>query len=132
MGWTADENGELFFINTVIGHLWHALPGAHLQRMFGDDLDPDVYALIPQVADHFHWDTREQWSDIRKLGVTPTTDEGGGHARLRTAAVSRRQLAEGVSRLARLRSISTGIGSNRDTLEREEGDLHPLTAPLTS
>jgi len=79
MDW--DENGELFFINTVIGHLWHALPGAHLQRMFGDDLDPDVYALIPQVADHFHWDTREQWHDIRKLGVTPTTDEaGGGHA----------------------------------------------------
>lgn len=79
MDW--DENGELFFINTVIGHLWHAIPGAHLQRMFGDDLDPEVYALLPQVADHFHWDTREQWSDIRKLGVTPTTDEaGGGHA----------------------------------------------------
>ena len=26
MDW--DENGELFFINTMIGHLWHAVPGA--------------------------------------------------------------------------------------------------------
>jgi putative membrane-bound dehydrogenase-like protein len=79
MDW--DANGQMFFSNTVIGHLWHVIPGAHLQRMFGDDLDPHVYALIPQTADHYHWDTREAWSDIRKLGVTPTTDEaGGGHA----------------------------------------------------
>ncbi|MFT4558470.1 MAG: putative membrane-bound dehydrogenase-like protein [Planctomycetaceae bacterium] len=79
MDW--DENGELFFINTVIGHLWHAVPGAYFRRMYGEHFNPHVYEVIEQTADHFHWDTKEQWSDIRKLGVTKTTDEaGGGHA----------------------------------------------------
>ena len=79
MDW--DRNGELFFINTVIGHLWHAIPGAYLRRMYGEHLNPHVYQVIEQTADHFHWDTKEQWHDIRKLGVTKTTDEaGGGHA----------------------------------------------------
>jgi len=79
MDW--DQNGELFFINTVIGHLWHAIPGSYFRRMYGEHLNPHVYGVIEQTADHFHWDTKEQWSDIRKLGVTKTTDEaGGGHA----------------------------------------------------
>ena len=79
MDW--DQHGQLFFINTVIGHLWHVVPGAHFQRMYGEDLQPNVYELIPQTADHFHWDTAEVWSDIRTKGVTPTTDQaGGGHA----------------------------------------------------
>lgn len=79
MDW--DANGELFFINTVIGHLWHAIPGAYFRRMYGEHLNPHIYEVIEQTADHFHWDTKEQWSDIRKLGVTKTTDEaGGGHA----------------------------------------------------
>ncbi|MEW4488879.1 PVC-type heme-binding CxxCH protein [Thalassoglobus sp. JC818] len=76
-----DEHGELFFINTVIGHLWHGVPGAHFERMFGQDFNPHLYRLMPQTADHFHWDTSEAWSDIRKTGVTNTTDAaGGGHA----------------------------------------------------
>jgi len=76
-----DENGEHFFINTVIGHLWHVIPGAYYKRMYGEHPNPYLYELIDQTADHFHWDTREVWSDIRKLGVTPTTDQfGGGHA----------------------------------------------------
>lgn len=75
-----DRHGELFFINTVIGHLWHAVPGAHFRRMFGADSNPYVYQLIEQTADHFHWDTAEKWNDIRH-GVTDTTDQaGGGHA----------------------------------------------------
>jgi putative membrane-bound dehydrogenase-like protein len=77
-----NEYGELFFINTVIGHLWHVVPGAHFERMYGEDLARHRYALMPQVADHLHWDSRrEAWHDIRKLGITPKTDElGGGHA----------------------------------------------------
>ncbi len=82
--WGMDWNdlGEPFFINTVIGHLWHALPGAHYQRMYGEDFNPYLYRLMPQTADHVHWDTSaESWDDIRALGVTPTTDRaGGGHA----------------------------------------------------
>ncbi len=79
MDW--DEHGEMFVINTVIGHLWHAVPGIHWQRMFGEDLRQNLYELVPQTADHFHWDTTEAWHDIRKIGVSPTTDAaGGGHA----------------------------------------------------
>ena len=79
MDW--DSNGEPFYINTVIGHLWHIIPGAYYRRMYGEHFNPNVYRVIEQTADHFHWDTKERWSDIRKLGVTNTTDEaGGGHA----------------------------------------------------
>ncbi len=79
MDW--DDHGQMFFINTVIGHLWHVVPGAYMQRMYGEHLDADRFELIGQTADHYHWDTSEAWSDIRKLGVTKTTDEaGGGHA----------------------------------------------------
>jgi putative membrane-bound dehydrogenase-like protein len=79
-GFDYDDHGEMFFINTVIGHLWHIVPGAHYRRMYGTDLNPYTYSLIEQTADHFHWDTGEAWSDIRK-GVTATTDKaGGGHA----------------------------------------------------
>jgi putative membrane-bound dehydrogenase-like protein len=80
-GMDYNEHGEMFMINTVIGHLWHVVPGAHFQRMYGSDFDPYLYRLLPQTADHFHWDTVEAWSDIRKIGVSPTTDKaGGGHA----------------------------------------------------
>ncbi len=75
-----DDHGELFFINTVIGHLWHALPGAHFKRMFGPDHNPYVYELLDQNADHVHWDTAEAWNDTKK-GMSASTDEaGGGHA----------------------------------------------------
>ena len=77
--WNAD--GELFMINTVIGHLWHVIPGAYYRRMFGTHLNPHVYEIIEQTADHFHWDTgSESWSDIRKGISNKTLELGGGHA----------------------------------------------------
>ena len=78
--WNA--NGDLFMINTVIGHLWHVIPGAYYRRMFGTHLNPHVYEIIEQTADHFHWDTgSEKWDTIRKAGASPKTSElGGGHA----------------------------------------------------
>ncbi len=76
-----DDNGQLFFINTVIGHFWHVIPGAYYKRMYGEHARQHLYELIDQTADHFHWDTHEAWSDIRKIGVSPTTSQaGGGHA----------------------------------------------------
>ncbi|MDP3069514.1 MAG: c-type cytochrome [Opitutaceae bacterium] len=81
--WGSDwnEHGELFFINTVIGHLWHGIQGAHFKRMSGEDAYPHIYGLIDQHADHYHWDTGEAWSDTKKIGVTPSTSSfGGGHA----------------------------------------------------
>jgi len=77
--WNAD--GELFMINTVIGHLWHVIPGAYYRRMFGTHLNPHVYEIIEQTADHFHWDTgAEKWSDIRTGISNKTLELGGGHA----------------------------------------------------
>ncbi|WP_300931650.1 PVC-type heme-binding CxxCH protein [Prosthecobacter sp.] len=76
-----NENGDLFMINTVIGHLWHVIPGAYYRRMFGTHLNPHVYEVIEQTADHFHWDTgSESWSDIRKGISNKTLELGGGHA----------------------------------------------------
>ena len=77
--WNAE--GELFMINTVIGHLWHVIPGAYYRRMFGTHLNPYVYEVIEQTADHFHWDTgSEKWSDIRAGISNKTLELGGGHA----------------------------------------------------
>lgn len=79
MDW--NDHGELFFINTVIGHLWHAIPGAHFRRMYGEDLQPGLYELIEQAADHVHWDEgKEDWTAQAK-GMSGGTDQaGGGHA----------------------------------------------------
>ena len=52
-----DDHGQWFFTNNVINHLWHVVPGAHYQRMHGDDFNPHLYELIQPTADHFHWDT---------------------------------------------------------------------------
>ncbi len=74
-----DEHGQLFFINTVIGHLWHVVPGARYKRMFGEHLEPNLYELMDQTADHFHWDTGHKWNEARNQeGTTDTA--GGGHA----------------------------------------------------
>jgi len=77
-----DAHGETFVINTVIGHLWHAVPGSHVERMYGTDLEPHVYDLVPQVADHVHWDTGEKWNDIRRGVSDKTSAAGGGHAHI--------------------------------------------------
>ena len=79
--WGSDwnEHGELFFINTVIGHLWHGIQGAHFRRMNdAPDPAPRIYGVIDQHADHYHWDRGEMWNDVRKLGVTPTSSQAGG------------------------------------------------------
>jgi len=73
-----DDVGEMFFINTVIGHLWHAIPGAHFKRMYGNDFNPNLYELIDQCADHIHW-AGGDWTTSR--GATGKhNDAGGGHA----------------------------------------------------
>lgn len=78
MDW--DEHGEAFMINTVIGHLWHVIPGAHYKRMFGDDYNPYIFEQIDQHADHVHWDTAEKWDEIRQGISAESSSAGGGHA----------------------------------------------------
>lgn len=72
-----DEHGELFFINTVNGHLWHHFAGAHYMRPHTIDPNPRVYGLIDQHADHWHFDTTHDWSQSRDGAANAF---GGGHA----------------------------------------------------
>jgi len=46
----------------------------------GEPKRQNLYRLIPQTADHVHWDTTEQWMDIRKGMSDRTSEQGGGHA----------------------------------------------------
>jgi len=76
-----DQHGQMFYTNTVIGHLWHVIPGAYYRRMFGTHLNPHVYEVIEQAADHYHWNVgAEKWSDVKKGPLSALTDQkGGGH-----------------------------------------------------
>jgi putative membrane-bound dehydrogenase-like protein len=73
-----DEDGEIFITNCVIKHLWHVVPGAHFQRMFGQDITPNTYALMPSIADHIHWGGGD-WTSSRG-GKGAHDAPGGGHA----------------------------------------------------
>ena len=77
--WGHDFNqyGDLFFINTVNGHLWHGIHGAHFNRPFTLDPNPNVFATIDQHADHYHFDTGQHWTKSRDGAAN---DLGGGHA----------------------------------------------------
>ncbi|MEO8352351.1 MAG: PVC-type heme-binding CxxCH protein, partial [Chthoniobacteraceae bacterium] len=72
-----NEDGELFFTNTVNGHLWHAIAGAHFERPHTIDPNPHVYELMGQTADHYHFDTGKGWTASRDGAAN---DFGGGHA----------------------------------------------------
>ena len=73
-----DEHGELFFINTVVGHLWHMIPGAHYRESgSGASQNPLVYQRMHQHADHFHYDSNLAWHKSRNGAAN---DFGGGHA----------------------------------------------------
>jgi putative membrane-bound dehydrogenase-like protein len=118
-GFDYDPHGQMFFINTVIGHLWHVVPGAHYRRMYGSDFNPHLFGLIEQTADHFHWDTRETWSDIRKLGITDTTSAaGGGHAHCGLMIYQGDDWPEAFRGHAFAGNLH-GLRINRDRLERQ-------------
>jgi putative membrane-bound dehydrogenase-like protein len=77
--WGHDWNafGDGFFINTVNGHLWQIIPGAHHPRHGTLDPNPHVYELIDMHADHWHFDTGNGWQKSRDGAAN---DLGGGHA----------------------------------------------------
>lgn len=79
--WGSDwnEDGEMFFTNTVNGQLWHMIPGAHYTRPHTIDPNPNVYELIDQHADHYHFDTGKGWAASRD-GANGADALGGGHA----------------------------------------------------
>ncbi|MEM7600112.1 MAG: PVC-type heme-binding CxxCH protein [Verrucomicrobiota bacterium] len=74
-----DENGQGFFINTVIGHLWHMIPGAHFRESFGNSDNPLIFDRIGMHADHWHFDTSGGWMASRD---GKANDLGGGHSHI--------------------------------------------------
>ena len=73
-----DEYGEAFFVNCVIGHLWHMIPGAHYKRMYGKDYMPHSYELIDSHSNHLHWGGGD-WR-LSRTGEGVHNTAGGGHA----------------------------------------------------
>jgi len=74
-----DEHGELFFINTVNGHLWHMIPGAHFERPFNPSPNKNIFEPIGMHADHYHFDRSGSWTKSRDGAAN---DYGGGHAHI--------------------------------------------------
>lgn len=72
-----NEFGDGFCINTVTGHLWQIIPGAHYPFNGRLDPNPHVYEPIATHADHFHFDTGAGWQKSRDGAAN---DFGGGHA----------------------------------------------------
>jgi putative membrane-bound dehydrogenase-like protein len=72
-----NEDGQFFMTNNVQGHLWHVIPGARYQRMYGQDFNPYSFELMEMTADHYHWDTNLKWTDSRD---GKANDLGGGHS----------------------------------------------------
>jgi putative membrane-bound dehydrogenase-like protein len=72
-----DDYGQMFITNCVIKHLWHVVQGAHYQRMYGVDLNPNVYNLMESCADHIHW-AGGDWTTSRT--GAENAKAGGGHA----------------------------------------------------
>ncbi len=79
MDW--NEHGEAFCVNSVNGHLWHVIPGAHYRVAHTLDPNPRAYEPMEMHADHWHFDTAKGWGASRD-GVA--ADFGGGHAHMGT------------------------------------------------
>lgn len=81
-----DSRGNCFFINTVGGHLWHMIPGAHFSRSHTIDPNPLIYQPMEMIADHWHFDTRKGWNQKAvndSRNVDATIDAlGGGHSHI--------------------------------------------------
>ncbi len=73
-----DENGECFFINTVTGHLWHLMPGAHLVDSSAMQI-PGIYHALDTIADHYHFDRSK---GTKQSAGMAANDLGGGHAHI--------------------------------------------------
>ena len=112
-----NEHGEGFFINTVNGHLWHLIAGAHYVRPHTIDPNPRVYECIDMHADHWHFDTGKGWIDSRS--ASGEHDRlGGGHAHCGTMIY----LADNWPKEYRGRLLTLnmhGRRANDERLERE-------------
>ncbi|MCM8542024.1 MAG: c-type cytochrome [Lentisphaeraceae bacterium] len=77
-GFDFDDLGEAFFINCVLPHAWHYIPGAYYQRRGAETDYKDIYGRIQPIADHLHW-AGGHWTSSRNA-VGNHSNTGGGHA----------------------------------------------------
>lgn len=115
-----DAHGELFFTNTVTGHLFHVLPGAHYTRSATITPNRRVYEWIDSHADHFHWDTG-RGTDER---YTEHDQLGGGHAHCGAMIY----LADQWPREYRGRLMTLNLHGRRINMDRLEREGSGITA----
>jgi len=111
--WTRD--GEAFFVNSVNGHLWQLIPGAHYRRPHTLSPNPLVYDPMEMHADHWHWDTGKDWSDSRN-SAGEHGRLGGGHAHAGTMIYQGDQWPEAY----RGRLFTLNLHGRRANVERLE------------
>jgi putative membrane-bound dehydrogenase-like protein len=112
-----DEHGELFFVNSVNGHLWQMIPGAHFRRPHTLSPNPLVYEPMEMHADHWHWDTGKDWISSR-TSMGEHGRLGGGHAHSGAMIYQGGQWPEASHN--RLLTLNLhGKRANADRLERE-------------
>jgi putative membrane-bound dehydrogenase-like protein len=112
-----DDYGQMFITNCVIDHIWHVVPGSHMQRMYGQDANPYTFDLMRSCADHRHW-IGSHWTESR--GNTPQqNDYGGGHAHSGCCVYLGDNFPAEYRNSAFMCNIH-GQRVNRDTLRRNE------------
>lgn len=77
-GMDFDDYGQMFVSNSVTPHLYHVIPGSHVERRRPSPNNRYAYDVIGPAADHKHW-TGKSWSDSRG-GTDAQVLLGGGHA----------------------------------------------------
>lgn len=77
-GFDFDDHGEAFFVNCVLPHAWHYIPGAFYQRRGSETDFKDIYGRVQPIADHLHW-AGGHWTSSRNA-VGKHSNTGGGHA----------------------------------------------------
>jgi len=117
-----DDYGQMFMTNCVIDHMWHVIPGAHFQRMYGEDLNPYVYGYLKSCVDHLHWGGGS-WTSSRNTGETGGKTEhseaGGGHAHAGCAVYLGNNFPPEYRNSVFMANIH-GNRLNRDRLERTD------------
>ncbi|HZT80056.1 MAG TPA: PVC-type heme-binding CxxCH protein, partial [Gemmataceae bacterium] len=70
-----DQHGQAFIEACVVPHAFHMIQGGRYHRQAGSHFNPHTYADIQTIADHLHWQGRDQWA-----GNLSSGSKGGGHA----------------------------------------------------
>ena len=100
----------------MIPHLFHVVPGAHFQRMFGQDFNPHIYGLMDSLRRPHPLGRRRLDRLARRQGQAR---RGRRRPRPRRRHdLPRRQLARRLPQHASSRATSTATASTTTSLER--------------